>query len=54
MKRTVFPNEGTYEIDGVFLSKQDAFDRLPIFNFGFDYLLHVLKYPLLSSYSIFW
>ena len=28
MKRTAFPNEGTYEIDGVFLSKQDAFDRL--------------------------
>ena len=28
MKRTVFPNEGTYEIDGVFLSKQEAFYRL--------------------------
>ena len=28
MKRTIFPQEGTYEIDGVFLKKEEAFERL--------------------------
>lgn len=27
-KRTVFPPEGSYEIDGVFLKKEEAFERL--------------------------
>ena len=28
MKRTIFPEEGTYEIDGVYLKKEEAFERL--------------------------